>query len=748
MKNSNLYRKVTFPVLKMSCAGCAANVQNILRNQSGVISADVNFANKMALIEYDTSITGAEKLQNVVRSSGYDLIIASEKDDAMKELEAKEQRYYHLLRTRTFVAIALSVGLITLSMTPLMHLSWAKYVMGFIATILLFFCGNSFFAGAYKQAKHKQMNMDTLVALSTATAYLFSLFSLFYPQFWHSRGLHAEVYFETAGVLITFILIGKLLEDRAKRKTSTAIKKLMDLQPQKATVILPNGDMEERPVENIAGDDIIWVKAGEKIPTDGILTEGHSFVDESMITGEPVPAEKNPGQNVFAGTVNQQGSFRFKATKVGHDTLVSQIIKLVNEAQNTKAPIQKTVDKIAGIFVPVVVSIALLSVVLWVILGGENALTHAFLAFVTVLIIACPCALGLATPTAIMVGMGKGAEQGILIKDMDSLETLRKVNTIVLDKTGTLTKGAPVVTDKKWMVDETEELHTVLFGMEKASAHPLSDAITAVLHKNVGNKISPKIEVLPGRGVKTTTDGDTYYVGNSRLFSAIKKENETLEWIREKESKGKTVVIFGDEKQIIALFALSDEIKETSKQAVEQLQSLGIEVVMATGDNEISAHAIAEQTGIKECLAQALPENKLQLIKQKQKAGKIVAMVGDGINDSAALAQADVSIAMGKGSDIAIDASAITIISGDLKKIKTAIRLSHDTVTTIHQNLFWAFIYNVIGIPVAAGILYPVNGFLLNPMIAGIAMALSSVSVVLNSLRFNGALFKNNSKTK
>jgi Cu2+-exporting ATPase len=440
------------------------------------------------------------------------------------------------------------------------------------------------------------------------------------------------------------------------------------------------------------------------------------------------------GKNVFAGTINQHGSFKYCATKIGKETLLAQIIQLVSEARNTKAPIQKLADKIAGIFVPAVISIALLSALLWLLFGEENALAYALLAFITTLIIACPCALGLATPTAVMVGMGKGAEQGILLKDVDSLETLRKVNTIVLDKTGTITKGSPTVTDVQWLVAETEELANILFRMEKASNHPLANAIIAVL-PDTNAEIPVTLTVMPGRGVEATINGNIYYAGNSHLFQAISGNAAIEEWIVEKENEGEAIVLFGSDTQVFALFALSDEIKESSRKAIEQLQAAGIEVVMATGDNEASAKTIARQTGISEYYAHALPEDKWRLVEKKQQAGKVVAMVGDGINDSAALARADVSIAMGKGSDIAIEVASVTIISGDLRKINAAIRLSQNTVTTIRQNLFWAFIYNLIAIPIAAGILYPINGFLLNPMIAGAAMALSSVSVVANSLR-------------
>ncbi|MDR1632452.1 MAG: heavy metal translocating P-type ATPase [Dysgonamonadaceae bacterium] len=746
MKNN--CNKITVRILNMSCANCAAHVQKALQKQPGVISAGVNFATQTASIEYDKALTNLPELQKVVQEAGYDLAVDTENED-------KDKQRYHLMKIRTITALILSAGLIVLSMTSLANLSWAGYAEGILATLVLFVCGRSFFIDAYRQAKHKRMNMNTLVALSTATAYTFSIFGLLYPQFWTGRGIHAGLYFETAGVLIAFILIGKLLEESAKRKTSDSIKKLIGLQSKTATVVRHDGSVAEVDIQDIGVHDIIWVKAGEKIPIDGVVTDGYSFVDESMITGEPVPVEKNQGQHVFAGTINQHGSFKFRVTKLGNETLLAQIIRLVSKAQNTKAPVQKTVDRITEVFVPVVAVIATLSALLWMLFGGDDAWVPAFLAFVTVLIIACPCALGLATPTAIVVGMGKAAAQGILIKDMDSLETLRKVNAIVLDKTGTVTQGIPKVTDVKWLIPETEELRRILFGMEQSSGHPLAKAIVGAhlcVRPDDGGGAHTgaplPTQTLPGKGVKVTIGNDRFYVGNSTLFTSADNNNEVLEWVAEKERESHTIVMFGTDRQIMAVFAVSDEIKPSSRQSVEQLQASGIEIVMATGDSEAAARAIARQAGIKEFLAHALPEDKLRLVKKKQQEGKIVAMVGDGINDSAALAQADVSIAMGKGSDIAIETAGVTIVSGDLQKIATAIRLSRNTVATIRQNLFWAFIYNLIAIPVAAGALYPFTGFLLNPMIAGAAMALSSVSVVLNSLRFNGFVKINERKTE
>jgi Cu2+-exporting ATPase len=730
-----MIRKGTFPILNMACAGCAVNVQKTLNNQPGVKNASVNLAGKNAFIEYDSSVTNPAKLQVAVRSSGYDLIPISDdetEENGNNSLEEEEQRQYRRLKTLTIIAIVLSSFLIVLSMTPLMHHQTSKYLMFLLATPVVFVCGRRFFIGAIKQARHKSMNMDTLVALSTSTAYLFSIFSLFFPQFWLAHGLSAEIYFETAAVIITFILVGRLLEEKAKRKTSSSIQKLIGLRPKTATIVKPDGKLEEVAIKYIQINDIILVKSGEKIAVDGTITEGNSFVDESMITGESLSVEKKQGDAVFAGTINQHGSFKFKAVKVGRETVLSQIIRLVEEAQNSKVPLQKLADKWVGIFVPAVLTIALISALLWIFLDSSNPFVHALLAFVTVLIIACPCALGLATPTAVMVGIGKGAELGILMKDMDSLELLRKVNTIVLDKTGTITKGIPVVTDTKWFVPETAELRNILFSMEKMSDHPLAVEIASTL-KGADLQNSITIETKPGAGIAAFIEGKRFYAGNTHLFSSI--DSELAEWIGERENESKTVVLFGSDSQMLAAFALADEIKESSQQAIEQLHAAGIEVIMATGDNETTAKEIARQAGIKHYLSKALPDDKLDLIKEKQQEGKIVAMVGDGINDSAALAQANISIAMGKGSDIAIEVASVTIISGDLRKITAAMRLSKDTVTTIRQNIFWAFIYNIISIPVAAGILYPVNGFLLNPMIAGAAMALSSISVVGNSLR-------------
>ncbi len=581
--------------------------------------------------------------------------------------------------------------------------------------------------------------MDTLVALSTGIAWLFSAFNTIYPEFWDARGLHAHVYFEAAAVVIAFILLGKMLEEKAKSNTSSAIKKLMGLQPKTVTLISEDDTTMEIPANQVKQGHLLLVKPGEKIPVDGMVTAGESFVDESMITGEPVPVEKSSGEKVFAGTINQKGSFRFKAEKVGADTLLAQIIKMVREAQGSKAPVQRLVDKIAGIFVPIVIGVSILTFIAWMALGGENAFTHALLTAVTVLVIACPCALGLATPTAIMVGVGKGAENNILIKDAESLELGYKVNAVVLDKTGTITEGMPQVTDMIFTSDvPNDKLKSILLAIESQSEHPLAEAVVRYLKNELVKPIPiSRIESVTGQGILADYNGKTYLVGNEKLLAErdVLIDSSLGARITELQKQAKTVVSFVEQDRVVGIIAIADKIKPTSKPAIGLLQKRGIEVYMLTGDNHQTAAAIAKETGLKYFRAEMLPSGKADFIKELQQQGKTVAMVGDGINDSHALAQADVSIAMGRGSDIAMDVAKMTLVTSDLNSILKALKLSRKTIRTIRQNLFWAFIYNLIGIPVAAGILYPVNGFLLDPMIAGAAMALSSVSVVGNSLR-------------
>ncbi|EID73668.1 heavy metal translocating P-type ATPase [Imtechella halotolerans] len=725
--------KKTFPVLGMTCASCASSAESIVKFQSGVVDASVNFATGNLTVEYLPNMINASQLKQALQSVGYDLFVEQESNQ-QESIEAIHAKKYELLKTKTIWAVILSIPVVVIGMF-FMDMPYANQIMWLFSTPVILWFGKDFFINAWKQAKHRSANMDTLVALSTGIAYVFSVFTMLFADFWHQRGLEAHVYFEAAAVIIAFILLGKLLEEKAKGNTSSAIKKLMGLQPKTVTIIKGDGTEVQTAVELVGVGDIILVKPGEKIAVDGMVTSGSSYVDESMLSGEPVPVLKKADEKVFAGTINQKGSFQFRAVKVGKETMLAQIIKMVQDAQGSKAPVQKLVDKIAGIFVPVVMGIAILTFILWMVIGGESGVVHGLLAAITVLVIACPCALGLATPTAIMVGVGKGAEQGILIKDAESLELAKKVDAIVLDKTGTITQGRPEVSGILWLHND-ETANKILVSIEKQSEHPLAEAVVKFLD-GVETAELTLFESITGKGVKATYNNETYYVGNKKL---LKENNITFDNHLEKQAEewgkqSKTVVWFSNSKEALAVIAIADTIKETSFSAIRQLQEMGIDLYMLTGDNEATAEAIAKQTGIKHFKAEVLPQHKAAFVKELQDKGKIVAMVGDGINDSTALATADVSIAMGKGSDIAMDVAKMTIISSDLTKIPQAIRLSKQTVATIKQNLFWAFIYNLIGIPIAAGILYPINGFLLNPMIAGAAMALSSVSVVSNSLR-------------
>ena len=732
MANKSIVQE-TFPVLGMSCASCSARVEKTLNHQSGVQKATVNYASAMATVEYDTRDCSPEALQQAVQNAGYDLLIKQD-EDTPDELEQAHDKKYRALKFRTTWAIVLSAPIMVIGMF-FMDMPYANLIMWLLSTPVVFWLGRSFFTSAWKQLKHGTANMDTLVANSTGIAYLFSLFNMLFPGFWLERGIHPHVYFEAASVIIAFILLGRLLEEKAKGNTSSAIKRLMGLQPKTVTVIDGSSSEKIVPIGQIRPGDIILVKPGERIAVDGTVTEGSSYVDESMLSGEPVAVAKQKDAKVFAGTINQKGSFRFSAEKVGTDTLLAKIIHMVQDAQGSKAPVQQLVDKIAGIFVPVIIGIAVLSFIAWMLLDGQSGFTHGLLALVTVLIIACPCALGLATPTAIMVGIGKGAERGILIKDAESLETAKKIDTVVLDKTGTVTEGKPVVGDLIWET-QTAETGNIFYSLEKLSEHPLAEAV--VRHLQDARSVSiDNFESITGRGVKGESNGKAYYAGNRKLLeeNRIAVSQSLSDEAARLTADAQTVIWFADSENALAIAGITDQIKPTSIQAVSELQAAGIEVCMLTGDNEATAREIARKAGILHYKAGVLPQDKAAFISDLQKNGRKVAMVGDGINDSAALAQADLSIAMGGGSDIAMDVAKMTIISSDLTKIPEALKLSRLTVRTIRQNLFWAFIYNIIGVPVAAGVLYPVNGFLLNPMIAGAAMAFSSVSVVTNSLR-------------
>ncbi|BDF53947.1 MULTISPECIES: heavy metal translocating P-type ATPase [Butyricimonas] len=736
MSGKEIHTKETFQVLGMSCAVCALNVETTLGAQEGVYEAKVNFAGSTVLVDYDPQVITPVELQKAVEAAGYELVVENTEDTDQADRLQREE--FLALKRKTIGAIVLAIPVFVIGMF-FMHMPYGNWIMlAFTIPVMAFF-GRDFFVHAYMQLKHGRANMDTLVAVSTGVAFLFSLFNTIWPEYWTSRGLEAHVYYEAAAVIIALILLGRLLEAKAKFSTSTAIKKLMGLQPKTVTKILADGSEEEVPIREVTVGDVLVVKPGEKIPVDGEVTEGSSFVDESMITGESIPVEKVKGQPVYAGTINEKGSFRFRADKVGGETVLANIIRMVQEAQGSKAPVQKLVDRIAGIFVPVVMGIAVITFIVWMLIGGDLAFTHALLTSITVLVIACPCALGLATPTAIMVGIGKGAEHNILIKDAESLELMYRVNAIVLDKTGTITEGKPVVTDIHWTPgSEDERYPSILLEIERRSEHPLADAVVQKFKEKVVNEISVSdFENQTGKGVTAKVGDKVYLVGNRALLEVshviLDDDNEKLavRW----EGDGKTVVFFAGEGRVLALVAIADKIKESSRQAVTTLHEKGIDVYMLTGDNALTARAVADQVGIRHFKAEVMPGEKANFVEALQHEGKVVAMVGDGINDSQALAQADVSIAMGKGSDIAMDVAKVTLITSDLNVIPRAIALSHQTVRAIRQNLFWAFIYNIIGIPLAAGVLYGINGFLLNPMIAAAAMAFSSVSVVTNSLR-------------
>lgn len=724
----------SYPVLNMTCASCASSTQNILTYVPGVLTASVNYGNGKGNITYIPEVVAPQQMKTVLQEIGYDMLI-EEEETSPENLEKIEKQNYQKLKNHTIGAIALSIPLVIIGMF-FMHMPYANLIMLLLATPILFIFGKRFFVGALKQARHRSANMDTLVALSTGVSYLFSVFNMIYPEFWEHRGLEAHVYFEAAGVIIAFILLGKLLEARAKGNTSTAIKKLMGLQPSTVTVFR-NETAEEIPIAEVVLGDTVLVKPGDRIAVDGTVTEGNSFVDESMISGEPIHVEKVSGVKVFAGTINQKGSFRFTAEKVGKDTLLAHIVKMVDEAQGSKAPVQGLVDKIASIFVPVVIAIAAFSFILWMIFGGDNAFAQALMAFVTVLVIACPCALGLATPTAIMVGIGRGAEEGILIKDAESLEKSKNIDVVVLDKTGTITEGKPKVSDIFWSSGITQQQRDILYSIEAQSEHPLAEAITTNLSGQAQLLDAVQIEQVSGKGIEGLFENQRYFIGNLNYIQSyqVNISKAMSDWIAQESEAAHTVSIFADSQNALAVVSITDALKPSSKEAIVRLKQMNIDVAVYTGDSEKVVAALAKELGIRNYKGGVLPDGKAELVKTLQQQGKVVAMVGDGINDSAALAQADVSIAMGKGSDIAMDVAKMTIISSDLTKIPKSIRLSELTVRTIHQNLFWAFIYNIIGIPIAAGVLFPFTGFMLNPMIAGAAMALSSVSVVTNSLR-------------
>jgi Cu+-exporting ATPase len=729
------------PIEGIVCASCVQRIEKALLEVRGVIKAAVNLATGHARVEFLPFETNVSELKRTIESTGYK-VLEVPADVAGEDIErAARQKEYRTLRLRFITGIALAVVIFIGSMRH--WFPWAPHFLGnffvlwALATPVQFLIGWPFLKGAWKSFRHRSADMNTLVAVGTLSAYLYSAAATLFPVFFLRAGIAPAVYFDTSAFIIALILFGRLLEARAKGQTSEAIRKLVSLGPKTARVVREGAETDIS-IHEVQVGDLVVVRPGERIPVDGMVEDGRSTVDESMITGESMPVAKAQGDEVVGATLNKSGSFRFRATKVGKDTALAQIIRLVQEAQGSKAPIQRLADVIAGYFVPVVISLAVTTFVIWFDFGPAPPLTFALLNFVAVLIIACPCALGLATPTAVMVGTGMGAENGILVKGGESLETVHRVDTILFDKTGTLTKGEPEVTDLFILPSFSEgEVLRLAAAAEKRSEHPLGEA---VLRKARGRDSvigePQEFRAVEGQGVEATVEGKKILLGNSKLMADHGLEPAELQRKAEELSGGgKTVMFIAVDGRLAGLMGVADTLKENAVEAVAELRKLGLEVVMLTGDHRRTAEAIAAQAGISRVIPEVLPENKVQEIKRLQEAGRRVAMVGDGINDAPALAQADVGIAIGTGTDIAMEASDITLIRDDLRAVASAIALSKKTLRIIKQNLFWAFFYNVVGIPIAAGLLYPFFGLLLNPIIASAAMAFSSVSVVSNSLR-------------
>jgi P-type Cu+ transporter len=749
----------------MSCASCANNIERAIREVPGVETCSVNFGAEQANVTFDRDRTDLATIQNAVDAAGYsavpmqDDVLASEDDTERRSRQAENRQLTRKVWVSGIISAILVIGSLPMMIglpIPLIHVwmhnVWLQLVL---TTLVLFWCGSSFFINAGKAFKRNTATMDTLVSIGTGTAYLYSLFPTFFPQWFIAQGLTPDVYFEAASVIISLILLGRLLENRAKGQTSEAIRKLMGLSAKTARVIRNNQEVD-LPIAEVVLGDIILVRPGEKIPVDGEIVEGASTIDEAMITGESVPVKKHPGDEVIGATINKTGSFKFKATKIGKDTFLAQIVKLVQQAQGSKAPIQRLADRVTGWFVPAVIAIAIATFIVWYNFMGN--VTMASITTVGVLIIACPCALGLATPTSIMVGTGKGAENGILIKGAESLEMAHKLKAIVLDKTGTITQGKPTVTDFVTVngISNNNELNLLRLAasVEKNSEHPLAEAVVQYARsQGVQLNDAKEFEAIAGSGVQGYVSEQPIQIGTQRWMNELNIDTSLLQkdW-EHLENLGKTVIWIAVNRKIEAIMGIADAVKPSSVDAIRALQKMGLEVVMLTGDNRRTAEVIAREVGIDRIFAEVRPDKKASIIASLQEDGgmgrwgdresrkakaqsRIVAMVGDGINDAPALAQADVGIAIGTGTDIAIAASDITLISGDLQGIVTAIQLSRATIRNIRQNLFFAFIYNVAGIPIAAGILYPFFGWLLNPIIAGAAMAFSSVSVVTNALR-------------
>jgi len=724
-----------YPVTGMSCASCAISVETIAAAVPGVQQANVNYAMQALDVYFNPQQTDQVQIQKAIQQVGFDLIVAD--DNAFDQQEQQQQIALSQLRKQTLGAVLLTVSVVLIDMF-FMHWQAAQWIMLVLTSVILFVFGKRFFVNAWKQAVHGRANMDSLVAISTGVAYLFSLFNTVNPGFWLQRGIVPHVYFEAAAVVITFILIGKLLEERAKSGTSASIKKLMGLQV-KSVWLIKNNVETATDINLVSAGDLIRIKPGERIPVDGGILEGASFIDESMMTGEPMAVSRKTGDEVFAGTINQKGSFVLKTMKVGNETLLSKMIKAVQNAQGSKAKLQKLADRIAAVFVPVIMLIALISAAAWFVFGGNQAFSQGLLSFITVLIVACPCALGLATPTAIMVGVGIGAEKGILIRDAETLERAYKADTVVLDKTGTITEGKPKLTalnwNKKLITNDIKTLSGVLLAAEQQSEHPLATAVTNFLVlKEASAQPVTDFKSITGAGIEVLHQNQNYWIGKPDwvLEKAGLQSTETENF--PKPNSAETLIYFAAKGMLLADLTIADEIRSDAAETISRLKKAGKEVWMLTGDSSATASYVAAKVGIENVIAGTSPSKKAELIRKLQQQGKIVAMAGDGINDAEALATADVSVAMGLGSDIAMEAARITLVSSNISLLPQVFSLSAQTIRTIRQNLFWAFIYNIIMVPVAAGVLIPVWGIHLNPMFAGAAMALSSVSVVTNSL--------------
>jgi P-type Cu+ transporter len=739
----------TFYVGGMTCASCVRRVENVLTAKNGVISASVNLAAEKADVVIDPEIISTEDIKQIIIDSGYEVRSIESEDEELvshkpPDVGALREEEFHNLRKKFTFAIIAALFVMIGSMpeffpfVEVIPFTIRNILLTLITIPVLFWAGSGFYSGAIKSLKHKTADMNTLIAIGTFSAFVFSIAVILNPEYFMQLGFGMHVYFDSAVMIIALILLGRMLEARAKGRTSAAIYKLLGLQSKTARIIRNDTEMEI-PVEDVRVGDIVIVRPGEKIPVDGNIISGTSVVDQSMITGEPIPVDKGPGDEVIGATINQSGSFKFEATRIGKDTALSQIIKVVEEAQSNKAPIQRIADLIASYFVPAVMVIAVITLIVWLIFAPEGLRGFALLNFIAVLIIACPCALGLATPTAIMVGTGKGAENGILIRGGESLESAHKIDTIIFDKTGTLTKGKPVVSNIIPLEDDSDEIELLKLAasVEKLSEHPLAESIVKkAREQEIELQNVTDFQAIPGKGITAKLNDKEIHAGKRKYMEEIGVDTAKADiHVTELTRRGKTVIFISSEKNLIGLIALSDTIKHNAPEAVKKLKEMGIRVMMLTGDNKESAETIAELLQIDNVIAEVLPGEKAEKVKEVQKTGQVVAMVGDGINDAPALAQADIGIAIGTGTDIAIEASDITLIHDDPLKVVEAARLSRKTVTTIYQNFFWAFIYNVIAIPIAAGVLYPFFGILLSPIVASIAMVFSSVSVITNSLR-------------